>query len=376
MQGGGSDMDFGVLIGDNGSNTLIGNDDANHIMGLAGNDFLDGRGGDDLLEGDLDNDFLVGGPGNDTLIGGPHGDILVGGEGNDTYFIDHPDDTIVEEAGGGGDQVFSYVSYSLRDLPYVGNLQLNYGAPDAIWAEGNNSDNTLVGNELDNTLIGLDGNDFLDGGLGDDTMIGGKGDDTYVVNSPTDVIIEEADGGEDTIIASISFSLENQPYIGKLRLVGDAYFGQGNGSNNELVGSDRSNRLDGGDGDDLIRGTTGIGQGETDILVSGSSEDRDLFILSESGEVYYDNQGNGDFAWFQGFDIWDGEGDIADQIRLLGGPSNYSLGNTTVYSVDMDLRPIPLVSGAGIFHGGDLIAVLEGIDAGQVNLASPNFTYL
>src|SRR5262249_25375639 len=51
-------------------------------------------------------------------------------------------------------------------------------------------------------LTGGNGNDSIDGGTGGDTMAGGAGNDIYYVDSTSDVVIENANEGNDIIYAT------------------------------------------------------------------------------------------------------------------------------------------------------------------------------
>ena len=63
---------------------------------------------------------------------------------------------------------------------------------------GNALSNPITGNILDN---------ILDGAGGADTMEGRQGNDTYFVDNAADVVIELADQGNDTVLASVSYTL-------------------------------------------------------------------------------------------------------------------------------------------------------------------------
>ncbi|HSI00427.1 MAG TPA: hypothetical protein VLA02_07475, partial [Reyranella sp.] len=85
------------------------------LIGTAGDDTLNGGDGDDTLAGEGGNDTLNGGAGNDWLDGGTGVDVMEGGAGNDTYFVDDPDDQVIEAIGGGVDIIYSTVDYELGD---------------------------------------------------------------------------------------------------------------------------------------------------------------------------------------------------------------------------------------------------------------------
>ncbi|MCX8500664.1 MAG: calcium-binding protein, partial [Alphaproteobacteria bacterium] len=93
-------------------NQLIGNRGANVLVGLAGNDYLDDGEVDGADYGGLSS-----------------GDTLKGGSGNDTYIVNNLNDTIVENANDGLDQVYSRVTFSLSDnvehLTLVGSMNIN-----------------------------------------------------------------------------------------------------------------------------------------------------------------------------------------------------------------------------------------------------------
>ena len=64
---------------------------------------------------------------------------------------------------------------------------------------GNLGNDTLYGGLGDDTLSGGGGNDVLYGEGGSNVLDGGAGNDTYYLTGVTNVVLEEADGGIDTI---------------------------------------------------------------------------------------------------------------------------------------------------------------------------------
>jgi Ca2+-binding RTX toxin-like protein len=154
--------------------------------------------------------------------------------------------------------------------------------------------------------LGDPGNDTLDGGIGNDTMTGGRGSDTYIVDSAGDTVIEffgsvidgetgdVIDGGNDTVLASVSFTLGQ--FVENLTLTGlGAINGTGNELNNTLIGNRANNTLNGlagndtlsgGDGVDILNGGDGndqlVGGKGNDLLVGGAGADRFLFDSGRS----------------------------------------------------------------------------------------------
>jgi ELWxxDGT repeat protein len=307
-----------TITGTSASETINGTAEAEIIYGLDGND---------TLYGGLGNDTLYGGAGNDWLDGGAGADVMIGGSGNDIYFVDNPQDTIIEEANGGTDTVISTISWQLGE--HLENLTLT--GSNAINGTGNSGNNVIIGNSAANVLSGGDGNDWLSGGAGNDTLYGGTGNDTlygdagndilygdagndslfggagndtlyggagndwldggagadvmvggsgnniYFVDNPLDTVI--GGGGIDTVIATISWQLDNYyASVENLTLAGtNAINGTGNSNHNVIIGNSAANVLSGGDGNDWLSGLGGndrlVGGHGNDTLDGGTGDD-------------------------------------------------------------------------------------------------------
>jgi serralysin len=289
--------------------SLTGNGEANLITGGAGNDVIDGAAGADQLAGGLGDDLYVvgagdsvveapgegtdevrtalaayvlaaeverltgtsdlgqaltgnalanliaGGSGYDVLDGAAGADRLVGGLGDDRYVVD-AEDEIVENAGGGRDEVRTALSaYTLG--AHLEDLT-------GISAAGQ----ALTGNALANRLTGAGGDDVLDGGAGLDELAGGLGNDLYLIEDG-DLAIEEPGAGTDevrTALAAYTLAANFE------RLTGTSGAGQsltGNGLANEIAAGSGNDILDGGGGNDFVTGGAG-----DDTVHGGDGDDR------------------------------------------------------------------------------------------------------
>ena len=270
--------------GNASNNVLVGNDGANSITGSDGHDQLYGADGSDTLDGGTGNDYL------EAAGGGT--DSLVGGTGNDIYSID-ASDTIVENANEGIDTVLVGFTYGVVSKPNLENITLT--GTGAIDANGNAANNLLIGNDGANSITGADGDDTLDGGLGSDTLIGGLGNDVYVLDSSSDLIVENADEGSDTAVVGFTYGVVAKPNLENITLTGTGDFNAtGNASNNVLIGNDGANSITGGDGDDTLTGSADndhvFGEDGDDSVVGGTGNDS---VLGQAGnDTVYGGEGN------------------------------------------------------------------------------------
>ena len=171
----------------------------------------------------------------------------------------------------------------------------------------------------------------------------------------------DTNGGNDRVFAG---SGNDRVYAG----TGNDFVDGGAG-NDRLLGEAGNDSLIGGTGNDYINGTSyaAEGNGERDVLTSGSLNDQDLFVLGDRsggvGRVFYNNAGDSDLAIIRDFDRYNFVGDLADRIQLMGSAAAYSITSEQ--------------GGAGIRFGGDLIGLVEGVSAANLNLNNSNqFTYV
>ncbi|MFN0194483.1 MAG: calcium-binding protein [Aestuariivirga sp.] len=209
--------------------------------GGAGNDTAFGENGNDELIGEDGNDTLTGNAGDDFLDGNAGDDILNGGAGSDTLRADAGNDT-ASYAGSAG-----AVTVNLANQTASGGNAQGDTISGIENATGGLGADTLTGDGNANTL---------DGGAGIDGMTGGGGDDIYVLDNAGDGTVEAANGGTDTVQASITHALRSN--IENLVLTGSANInGTGNSLDNGITGNAGSNVLNGLTGADDMTGGNG-----------------------------------------------------------------------------------------------------------------------
>jgi Ca2+-binding RTX toxin-like protein len=401
-------------------NTLIGNSGNNRIDGGNGSDIMRGGAGDDVYvvtPAYTDTVIELAGEGEDTVISDlsytlpdnienltiqgyytysvtaqgnaldnvikgrvtKGGDILDGAAGADTligwnanFIVDNAGDKITSL--GGTDNVQSYIDWTLGDG--LENLEL-IERSTAISGTGNALNNTLKGNDLNNVLYGLNGNDIFYGGQGSDTFIGGSGDDTYYLDTgsysygipyigeysryqflqPEDTVVEQADGGTDTVasifdcilgdnVENLILSAFNANH-GSSTYTYYALNGTGNALNNTLTGNAGNNILDGGTGADTLIGGTGNDiyrvDDANDKVVEGASSGVDT-VYSSVSRALEDNVENL---------VLTGAGDISGNGNALDNLLDGTQGGANL-----------LAGGQGndtyLVGAGDVVAEAEG----------------
>ena len=295
------------------------------------------------------NNRLVGTGFDDTLSGGGGADTMEGGAGNDVYVVENAGDVITDTAGT--DRVEASISYTL-----IGGIEELRLTAAGLTGTGTEGADVLMGAAGSQTLIGLGGNDRLDGGAGADSMIGGSGDDTYVLDNIGDVIVEEIDGGTDTVIL-MADGLTAPLNVEIIRLGGTATTATGGAGNNTLSGGIGDDSLDGGDGDDLMNG----GRGDDDLYSRGGD---DTLVGDEGDDTYYISGGSVTIEDYSGRDCIDSSDSTGNDYIDLSGETESEVegqvvvitpGGTTSRPLDVQF----LQDRSGSF--GDDIAMVRGL---------------
>ncbi len=138
---------------------------------------------------------------------------------------------------GGVDTVLATVNYTMP-----ADAEGLYMLGSGLTGTGTNNADTLLSSGGPNTLVGL------------------GGDDLYYVNNAADVVVEAANGGFDSVMTSLSYTLPAN--VEALYVTGSGLTGTGNSGANTLV-TIGANTLVGGDGNDTFVFFAGSANGAT-----------------------------------------------------------------------------------------------------------------
>jgi len=240
--------------------------------------------------------------------------MMVGKAGDDTYYVDNVGDVIFENANEGMDTVISSVSYGLSALnpanAALANTENLIITGSALFA---------FGNELNNTITGNSNNNVIGGGAGVDTMTGGAGNDSYYIDVTGDRVVENASEGFDMIYSTATdYTLADN--IEALIVWGAGLNGTGNAQDNYIFGntyggSPVNNILSGGAGNDILMGFDGA-----DTYIGGTGQDS--YNLTEQ------------IAATDTIQI--AAGDSVATVGLMDKATGFTLGTNAVSSAGVD----------------------------------------
>jgi Ca2+-binding RTX toxin-like protein len=378
-EGEGNDTLAGLEIveGSELNDDIRGTDAGDCLIGVGGNDRLQARDGflDFLFGDDTTLDILIGQgcfaeqfrgtaskaakafaarsvaqDGNDIMIGGPGGDVFFGGDGNDRM------------NGGGGEcapgiACLDSVNYTL----VAGSMRVDLQKETATGEgrdtvanmetiDGSAFDDVLRGNKASNFIFGHDGNDTLTGREGPDRFDGGAGTNGIDGGSHK--------GGFDYM----SYNFQDGPVSVDL----SRGIGQGEGTDrfdgieamwgteadDDIVGDDKANILNGEGGNDTMDGRGGID------LISGGLGDDAVDGGDGSDIASFDHTSEGVVVDLSlGTAIGEGSDTLANLEGVIGSPFNDTLIGSDVDEI------------LWAFGGNDIIDGAGGVDFTVYNLA-------
>jgi Ca2+-binding RTX toxin-like protein len=357
-----------VLIGGTGNDT---------IEGGSNGDTVSGGGGKDLLAGGFGGDEIYGGPGDDRLNGATFivqdigefddaGDLLDGGSGHDiadystrleSLFVSN--DNVADDGIFGADFFTGELSSQENDN-VLATCEDIYGGAGNDALAGAGGDTYIDGGAGDDALFGENGNDTVVGGKGDDTLCGGTGADQLFGGPGTDFLLGDYRFLRESDFAPV-FDFFPGPFLGDtldggdgddfIRGGGDNFFPEQSGDDS-MIGGLGTDFLFGDDGNDIIKGGAGEDLLEGDVgddsLFGGNDDDLLLNQSAFLGITDKDFVDGGD-----GFDI--GQADpnndrqpipetvefFIDLLDTPSGGSPLSASNSSIPAVDTtELRSV------------------------------------
>jgi len=292
----------------------------------------------------------TGSSGTDTLhsAGGPN--TLIGLGGDDHYYVNNSADVVIEEANGGIDIVGATVNYTLPENHNIETL-------------------SMLGPGLTGT--GSSGADTLHSGAGPNTLEGRGGDDLYFVNNADDAVIEEANGGHDTVVASVNYTLPDNHNIELLSMLGSGLIGTGSAGADTLHSNSGPNTLVGLDGDDLY-----YVNNTADVVTEAANGGYDTVVAT----VNYTLPANVEALYMSGSGLTGTGNSSANTLitiganTLVGGVGNdtfeffaFSANGATVADFDRSEGDVLVFSGFGTEAQGATLSQIGSTDQWQIH---------
>ncbi|MEO8674227.1 MAG: calcium-binding protein [Casimicrobiaceae bacterium] len=294
-----------------GTFAIFGDAGDNAIRVPAPGQSVYGRDGNDTLIGSEVRDALYGDRGDDRLDGGAGDDTLAGGDGKDTYaFGRGSGNDLIQERHVLGTSGAEIDTLELAAGVLSSDVRLVRDGNDLVVTLDNGSTQARIQAHFvtvtDNRIEQIR---FADGTLWNaadiaartvsgtvNAMTGTAADDTFTVDNAKDTITELANGGNDTVMSSVSYMPPNN--VEKLVLTGTLnanLWGNSSTSGNNLVGNDGNNVFGGPrpmiDSDGNVIGSTQASPGGANTTMSGGKGD-DTYYYGGGTIVENPSEGN------------------------------------------------------------------------------------
>jgi Ca2+-binding RTX toxin-like protein len=358
------------LHGGAGNDTIEGLGGSDRIYGDAGNDILRGGSGDDRLEGGDGADTLDGGIGLDTasyagasagvtvnlltgtssdgdtltniedIVGSKFADTLIGNDGANIF--DGGDGADAIDGNGGTDTVSYRTAKAGVVIDLVGGAGTittknpTAGQPDIVTVDTLTEIEGAIGSDFDDTIIG---------NASSGKLVGGKGNDTFKIQGDgvTGPLMEIIGGdGLDTldfsgrttgVTVDLNYGDTGNKYYSIEKVIG--------GDGNDTIKTyEESQVIEGGKGDDILRGNAGDdiyvfkrGDGNDTIQDFGRSWGGGYGNLRNDSWVatsrsYVDDGGNDILSFGEGIDFRHIVGQLATETTAVGLSSALGDGGT------------------------------------------------
>jgi Ca2+-binding RTX toxin-like protein len=290
---------------------------------LTGNDRITGNAGNDIVEGDAGNDIANLGAGSDRFIWNPGDgdDIFDGGTGTDTLVFNGSagaEFMTVDTLRNGGFRFFRDLGDITVDATRVERIEVNAGdGNDVIDGSGQTRSNVRL-------IVNADaGNDVVNGGAGRDRISGGTGDDVAFGLDGDDRFVWKPGDGNDTFnggrgVDTLQFDGSDAPELMTITTLGGGGLRFDRDLGPIVVNTTNVERVDVNalGGDDIIDGSAQTRSGVSLLIDGGAGDDtirggagNDSFEGNTGDDTAFGGRGNDAFAWDpgDGDDVFNGQ---------------------------------------------------------------------